>query len=155
MSNEFSMQVSFKIKNEAHFNDIEELLEHLEIYEEEDAQAILDKYNTAPSAVCCQSATTIHTNYNPSDNLINMYTQTYDENVDDMTVTFNLAKLSVDIIVEGRDNEAADYCSALVLILITSGVTSLSAVASSDYWQLNLSQNKQGLISLELNEYES
>lgn len=155
MSNEFSMRVSFKIKNKAHFNDIEELLEHLEMYEEEDAQAILDKYNTAPSAVCFQSATTIHTNYTPSDNLINMYTQTYDENVDDITVNLNLAKLSVDMIFEGRDNEAADYCSALVLILITSGVTSLSAVASSDYWQVNLSQNKQGVISLELNEYES
>lgn len=153
MSDEFILNASFTVQSQKHFEDIEMLIEHLEMNEEAEALAILKSYDFEKAADVFESVLTPYSNYQPDNDPITMYLQTYDDSVDDMDISLDKETLKVAIDVEGQDHDAADYCSALVLLLKAAGALNLEAKARTNYWQASWTENN-GSIELQLKEFE-
>lgn len=154
MSDEFTLHASFKVKNPKHFKDLETVIEHLELNEQAEAITILKSYTYEKVEPAFANVLTPYSNYQEDHDFIAMYLQTYDDSVDDMEVSFNKRTKKVTINVEGQDHEAADYCSALVLLIIASGGSDIESIASTDYWQAIWTEDNKGLIQLRLEEAE-
>jgi hypothetical protein len=154
MSDEFILHASFKIQSIKHFEDIEALIEHLELNEQTEAIAILKSYSHEKITSSFTNVLTPYSNYQAGGDFISMYLQTYDDSVDDMELTFDKRNMTVSIGVEGQDHDAADYCSALILLIIASGGANIKAKASTDYWQAIWAENNQGQVQLHLEEAE-
>ncbi len=155
MSTEFILNATFTVQSQKHYDDLNTLIEHLELNENSEALTILKTYNYEKAMSIFDSTLTPYSNYQAGDELITMYQQTYNDNVEDMVISLKNQSHKVTIEVEGWDREAVDYCSALTLLLIASGVSNLDVKAGTDYWHASWSQNCQGDIELQLKEYDS
>ncbi len=154
MSEEFEMSVSFEFNHANQISEFETLLEHLDLYEYDEAQHILDKYSLKKAMGQFSQLTSKHCHYQPNCNLLEMYTGTFDENVDDLDVEFNQTDYSGKIVVSGKDNEALDFCSALVLLLIAMESEQIQAQAGCDYWRSQWQTNDTGIIEFSLSVLE-
>ncbi len=154
MSEEFYMQVNIELPSQQHQNDIEALIEHLELYENEQAKVLINKYKPELIASHFTSAITAHSNYDVGDDVIKMYLTCYDESVDDMEVTHTNSPLGMEFTVEGRDNSATDFGSAFLLLLKAMSANNIQAQASTDYWQAQWLENANGLLAVTLKEFE-
>ncbi len=154
MSEEFEISVSFEFNHANQISDFETLLEHLDLYEHDEAQKILDKYSLKKAMEQFSQLTSKHCQYQTNCSLLEMYTSTFDENVDDLEVEFNQPDYSGKIVASGNDNEALDFCSALVLLLIAMECKLIQARAGCDYWHSQWQTNDTGNIEFSLSVLE-
>ncbi|WP_057832619.1 hypothetical protein [Colwellia sp. TT2012] len=154
MSEEFYMQINIELPSEQHQNDIEALIEHLELYENEQAKTLINNYKPELMASHFTSAFTAHSNYDIGDDVIKMYLTCYDESVDDMEVTRTNSPLGMEFTIEGNDNSAADFGSAFLLLLIAMSASNIQAQAGTDYWQAHWCEKTNGLLTVTLKEFE-
>lgn len=154
MSEEFYMQVSIELPTEQHQKDIETLIEHLELYENSQAQELINSHQPESMAASFVSAITEHSNYAMGDDIIAMYLTCYDESVDDMEVTHTNSPLGMEFTVEGSDNSATDFGSAFLLLLKAMTASNIQAQAGTDYWQAQWRENTNGLLTVTLKEFE-
>lgn len=154
MSEEFYMQVSIELPTEQHQKDIEKLIEHLELYENSQAQELINSHQPESMTASFVSAITELSNYEIGDDVIEMYLTCYDESVDDIKITRTNSPLGMEFTIEGRDNSATDFGSAFLLLLKAMSAINIQAQASTDYWQAHWSDNENDLLTVTLKEFE-
>ncbi len=155
MAEEFYMQVSMELLNKAHQQDIETLIEHFELYEKNEAIALMSKYQPELMAESFNSSISAYSDYAQGDDIIDMYLTCYDESVEDMDITHTNKPIGLEISIEGSDNNAVDYCSALLLVLKGMAAKSIQAKAGSDYWQALWVEKDDGRLTITLEEYQA
>ena len=154
MSEEFYMQVSVELESEQHQQDIEILIEHLELYEKEEVTSLITTYQPEAMTENFDSAVTPYSDYVLGDDVIEMYLQCYDESIDDMEVSLTENPIGMNITLEGKDNNAADFGSALLLLLKGMSGSNIQAKAATDYWQALWCENSDCILTVTLEEYE-
>jgi biotin-(acetyl-CoA carboxylase) ligase len=153
MSTQFGINLTFNVKNSEHFETIETLLEHLDVEEIEDANALINQDDLKSAINQFSSIITKYSNYQQGDSILEMYCQTATDSVDAMSIKCN-KKLEVTINAEGYDHDAADFCSALILVIISAGGENIKAEAGCDYWGATWKENTDNLVIMELHEHE-
>lgn len=154
MSEEFYMQVSIELISKRHQQDIEELIEHLELYEKKEAITLINTYKPELMNENFSSSITPFSNYELGDDIIDMYLQCFDENIEGMIIEHVDSPLGMTLAIEGKDNNAADFGSSLLLLLKGMSATKIQATAGTDYWQASWVENVEGMLSITLKEYE-
>ena len=77
-----------------------------------------------------------------------------DENIEGMIIEHVDSPLGMTLAIEGKDNNAADFGSSLLLLLKGMSATKIQATAGTDYWQASWVENVEGMLSITLKEYE-
>lgn len=149
MSEEFSMTVTFTTDDEEHLEAVETLLEHLDLYEENEARELLSQYQSSKAQQQISELTSPHSGYDNESDLIKMYINTYQDSVADDERDFDSSKLEGKIEIEGHDHEADDFCASLVLVLIGMGVSKIKANAGSSFWYAQWKSDNNNYVSLD------
>jgi len=152
MSEPYSMTVSFTTNNSEHMADIAELFEHFDTDEEDEARKILQRYNLADAQKSINRLTEKDSDYNNHDDLVEMYIENANEDIDEFKTIFNKSNLSGAIEIEGYDYGMPESCSALVLVLMACGVNNINAEASSILWSAKWANDTKGNLRLTFKE---
>jgi hypothetical protein len=155
MSEEFSMSASFEMDSNDHMAVFQALMEHLDLYETEEARTLLANYNLAATQKQIESLTSPHSSYNNDCDLIDMYIAAYDDSVSDFDLSIDESRLTATLSIDGSDHDADDFCAALVLILIAIGAKNIEASAGSPFWFAKWRSDSDNVMHFEFNEEES
>jgi len=155
MSEEYSMSVSFKFSSVTQVDELETLLEHLELYETDEAAALLNRKKLAIAQQSIEQCVLPGSEYTNANNLLKMYLQTADSSVDDMRLSLKALGLISKIEIEGYDVEGPDCCTALVLILWAYGLSNIDASADSCFWSGHWYEDKNMQLKFESEITES
>ncbi len=150
MPEEFLMHVTFEFDTLNQMKHLKDVFEHLDLYEHDDAQKILSSHALKNAMTNFEQCITKHCHFNKTCNLVEMYTSTFDESVDDMALIEHKSGFQGEITVEGMDREATDFCSSLVLILLAMNGKSINAQARSDYWRCQWTFNNKGKLEFSM-----
>lgn len=94
--------------------------------EEEEARAILKCHQPNQAQLNIEPLTSPLSDYNNTDDLINMYADTA-SCVYDSSYKIDGNSNKAQWVAEGVDNNAEDYCAIIVLLLVAVGVTDINA----------------------------
>lgn len=148
MSEEFSFTATFNMESAEHMKAFEEMLEHLEMYEREEAEAIMQQYQAASAQQRISELTSPYSSYNEHSNLAKMYIDTYDDNHCDAEFKIYKSRRKGKITLEGYDHDADDVCAALVLLLVAMGASSIQASGGSGQWFACYQTDARGQLTL-------
>ncbi|GGY51332.1 hypothetical protein GCM10011297_25350 [Bacterioplanes sanyensis] len=147
MSEEFSFSVSFKMPTPEHMEAFSEVLEHLELYEEDEAEAILQQHQLEAAQALIPALTSPHSSYHQQSRLVKMYIDTYEDSHCDASFKVTGGGKKGKIKLEGSDHDADDVCAALVLLLIAMEAQSIQAMGGSDFWTVEYHSSADGHVS--------
>jgi hypothetical protein len=152
MSDSFSISVSFKTSNAKHLEAVQTMLEHVDLYETDEAKKLLRRYQLDNAQLLIENLTNTYSKYTNDDDLVEMYLDTYHENITDEDRTFDIESLVGKIDIEGNDTNAYDYCPALVLLLYAIGATNIKLNATSPLWSIRGFSDDNGDVHMEYRE---
>lgn len=151
MAEEFDFAVRFSIGD---IERLESIMEHLDMHEHDEAQALLEAHDLHLALPVLDSLLTKHSTLQKQQRLSELYTATFNNNVDDLEITHLKEEDKWRITGEGFDQNAFDFMACLILLLIASGAKDIQGAAQSDYWQAHWQQNEQGIINFNYKVYE-
>ncbi len=153
MSEELFISVTFTMRSEAEFEQLEEVIELLDVEDLGEANQILSNIKLKQAQEMINTTTLEGSEYNNHFDLIDMYIQTYYQCVDDFEWKFN-EQLTGNISVSGTDIAGDDFAAALVLILFSAGASNIHATASSALWQASWQSDNNHCITHQLQREE-
>lgn len=148
MAEEFYMNVSFEMPDVNRMEQLKTLIEHFDLGETAAAESLLSQHNLNHAQSMIEKLTAEHSYYPNGYDLAQMYTDTYNDSVDDFELEFDDSGMNAEISVEGHDREADDFCAALVLVLIAIGAERINAKAGAPMWNACWLESDSGAIEL-------
>lgn len=151
MAEEFDFAVRFSIEN---IDLLETVLEHLDMHEHDEAQALLEAHDLNRALSQFEALLSEHSILDKQQPLSELYTATFNENINDLDITHLKEENKWRITGEGFDQTAYDFMACLVLLLVACGAEHIQGAAQSNYWQARWQQSEQGLIGFNYKVYE-
>lgn len=151
MASLFDAKISFEMPDNEQMEQLETLIEHFNLCDYDDARDLLNANQFDKAVSMFNQLITRYFTYTIKDDPVRIYTELYDQYIDDLELSFDDSGRRGKIKVEGVDHTADSFCSVVILFLIAMGAEKINAEASGPEWEARWHSREDGSIELWFN----